>query len=170
MRLLSGKRWNGVKSSTWKTLRRTTICPNGRQLRVYGSPRSPCHGNWAFQYPNGADVWAGTVPRDIDILVTHRPPRGHLDLLRLGCEHLLRELWRVRPRLHVFGHVHEGAETEWLQLDKLQDAYEQTVVAGGGLSNLVRTAKEPFRSLFFPATEARWLLVGCISGGRSTGQ
>lgn len=144
----------------------TVTCPNGRQLRVYGSPRSARHGNWAFQYPRCEDVWAGTVPGDVDVLVTHGPPRAHLDLLKLGCVHLLRELWRVRPRLHVFGHVHEGAGTEWLRFDELQGAYERTVVAGGGLWNLAQTVKEFVRALFRPATEAKCLLVNpAVVGG-----
>ncbi|KAH6856707.1 Metallo-dependent phosphatase-like protein [Chaetomium sp. MPI-CAGE-AT-0009] len=144
----------------------TVTCTNGRRLRIYGSPRSPRHGNWAFQYPRAEDVWAGTVPQGIDVLVTHGPPRAHLDLLRLGCEHLLRELWRVRPRLHVFGHVHEGAGIEWLQFDELQGAYERTVVAGGGVWNVLRTIKALVRSLFRPAAEARSLLVNpAIVGG-----
>lgn len=148
----------------------TVTCANGRQLRVYGSPCSPRHGNWAFQYPRSEDVWAGTVPQDIDVLVTHCPPRGHLDLLRFGCEHLLGELWRVRPRLHVFGHVHEGAGTEWLQFDGLQDAYEHTVEVGGGLFNLLRTVKEILRTFFYPAAEARCLLVNAavVGGLRDT--
>lgn len=29
----------------------TITCDNGRHLRIYGSPYSPRHGNWAFQYP-----------------------------------------------------------------------------------------------------------------------
>ncbi|KAK4152494.1 Metallo-dependent phosphatase-like protein [Chaetomidium leptoderma] len=144
----------------------TVTCGNGRQLHVYGSPRSARVGNWAFQYPRGEDVWAGTVPQHIDVLVTHGPPRAHLDLLRLGCEHLLRELWRVRPKLHVFGHIHEGAGTEWLQFDELQDAYERTVVAGGGLWNLMRTIKAFVRALLRPAAEAKCLLVNpAIVGG-----
>jgi len=49
------------------------------------------------------------VPSDVDVLVTHTPPKYHLDLpIALGCEHLLGELWRVQPALHVFGHVHAG--------------------------------------------------------------
>lgn len=39
--------------------------------------------------------------------------------------HLLRELWRVRPRLHVFGHVHWGAGTEAVFFDEMQLAYER---------------------------------------------
>lgn len=140
-------------------------CANGRRLRIYGSPRSPRHGNWAFQYPRSKDVWMSTVPEGIDVLVTHCPPRGHLDLLRLGCAHLLRELWRVRPRLHVFGHVHEGAGTEWLQFDDLQEAYERTLGAGGGLWNLVWVVKEFLWAAFRPAAEAKCLLVNAAMVG-----
>lgn len=144
----------------------TVTCPNGRRLHVYGSPLSPRHGNWAFQYPRGEDVWAGTVPEGVDVLVTHGPPRAHLDLQRLGCVHLLRELWRVRPRLHVFGHVHEGAGTEWLYFDGLQAAYERTVVDGGGLWNLMRAVKEFVVMLFRPTAEAKCQLVNpSIVGG-----
>lgn len=143
----------------------TIICHNGRRIRVYGSPRSARHGNWAFQYPRSEDVWAGKVPDGVDVLVTHGPPRGHLDLMSLGCVHLLWELWRVRPRLHVFGHAHEGAGTEWLRFDGLQAAYEQAVI-DGGLWNVARTAFELLRALLHPATEAKCLLVNpSIVGG-----
>ncbi len=120
----------------------TTInCANGRQLKVYGSPMTPKHGNWAFQYPRTEDVWTNTVSDDTDVLVTHGPPRAHLDLLNFGCEYLLRELWRVRPRLHVFGHVHGGCGVERVRFDWLQEAYERAVVAKGGVWNLVRVVK-----------------------------
>lgn len=61
------------------------------------------------------------IPDDVDILVTHSPPWGVLDLVRrygpfshereenCGSEHLASSLKYVfRPRLHVFGHIHEG--------------------------------------------------------------
>lgn len=142
-------------------------CANGRRLRVYGSPLSPRHGNWAFQYPRSKDIWGGQVPDDTDILITHGPPRGHLDLLTLGCVHLIRELWRVRPRLHVFGHVHEGAGTEWLHFDALQDSYERVAVFGGGIWRLVCVFVDFMLALFFRRPfEARCLLVNpAIVGG-----
>ncbi|KAL2120452.1 hypothetical protein VTJ04DRAFT_4479 [Mycothermus thermophilus] len=144
----------------------TVTCGNGRQLRVYGSPWSPSHGNWAFQYPRIRDVWRGTVPYDVDILVTHGPPKAHLDLQGIGCQHLLRELWRVRPRLHVFGHVHEGHGTEWLRFDDLQGIYERTVQDRGGLWNLLRAAVEFVRSMLRLPLEARCLLVNAaVVGG-----
>jgi predicted phosphodiesterase len=144
----------------------TVVCSNGRRFKVYGSPLSLQHGNWAFQYPRAKDVWAGTVPDRVDILVTHGPPYAHLDLLNLGCVHLLHELWRVRPRVHVFGHIHEGAGTEWLQFDSLQDAYEHTIISGGRVWNLLLTIKEFFRAFFYPGVEAKCLLVNSsIVGG-----
>lgn len=144
----------------------TITCNNGRRLRIYGSPYSPRHGNWAFQYPRSEDVWGGKVPENIDILITHGPPRAHLDLLNLGCVHLLQELWRVRPRLHIFGHIHEGAGTEWLQFNTLQDAYECTVISGGRGLNLIQVMKEFVRGFFRPAAEAKCLLVNpAVVGG-----
>lgn len=144
----------------------TISCPNGRQLRVYGSPYSTRHGNWAFQYPRDHDIWSDSVPDGIDVLITHGPPLAHLDLLKLGCPHLLQTLWRVRPRLHVFGHVHEGSGTDWMVFNGLQDAYERTIAAGGGLRNLLFTTWELIKAYIRPAVEAKCLLVNAsIVGG-----
>ncbi|OQE43372.1 hypothetical protein PENCOP_c003G02458 [Penicillium coprophilum] len=144
----------------------TISCPNGRRLRVYGSPYSRRNGNWAFQYPHDQDIWASSVPDGIDILITRSPPLAHLDLLKLGCAHLLRTLWRVKPLLHVFGHVHEGAGTDWMMFDGLQHAYERTVTAGGGVKNLLRTLWEFAKACFCPPMDAQRLLVNpAIVGG-----
>ncbi|KAH6687363.1 metallophosphoesterase domain-containing protein [Plectosphaerella plurivora] len=126
--------WHGI---TYLQNQDTIVtCPNGRRLHIYGSPLTPRYGNWAFQYPKGQDVWHGTIPQGVDIPITHGPPRGHCDLFNMGCDSLLKELWRVRPRLHVFGHIHEGAGTETAGFDGLQAAFERTVMARGGVWNL----------------------------------
>ncbi len=87
-------------------------------LRVWGSPWQPWFHDWAFNLPRGialAERWA-LVPDALDVLVTHGPPHGILDRTaqgeRVGCEELERALGRIRPRLHLFGHIHEayGAE------------------------------------------------------------
>lgn len=142
-------------------------CSSGRRLHIYGSPFSPRHGNWAFQYPRSEDVWAGRVPEGVDILITHGPPRGHLDLMRLGCTHLLRELWRTRPLLHVSGHVHEGYGQEWLGFDGLQEAFEQVVMSRGSrrILCLGRLAFEVFWGIFRQVKEARCLLVNAAMVG-----
>lgn len=79
--------------------------------------------------------------------------------MNLGCNHLLGELWRVKPRLHVFGHVHEGYGLEWLQFDGLQRAFEGVIMTGGGLMRLVDVASEILQNFMRPAAEANCLLV-----------
>lgn len=84
-------------------------------LKFYGSPWQPFFGGWAFNLHRGealAAVW-DKIPDDTDILITHSPPQGILDRNRwgdsCGCRDLLGRLMEVRPRLHVFGHIHEAA-------------------------------------------------------------
>lgn len=85
-----------------------------RGLRFWGSPWQPEFMNWAFNLPRGgplAEKWAD-IPEDTDVLITHGPPLGVLDIVRdgtaAGCEDLSRRLDSVRPALHVFGHIHEA--------------------------------------------------------------
>jgi predicted phosphodiesterase len=144
----------------------TLSCANGRQLKVYGSPLTPRNGNWAFQYPRTLDVWRNKVPADTDILITHGPPKGHLDAGYLGCKYLLDEVWRTKPRLHVFGHVHDGHGREWIQFDRLQRAYGTIVIAGGGLWNLGNVLFEFLVAAFFtPVKESRALFVNAAMVG-----
>ncbi|KAF7562515.1 hypothetical protein G7046_g1629 [Stylonectria norvegica] len=98
----------------------------GRRVVIFGVPDIPQCGasNFAFQYSEGAQPWLSKVPPETDILVTHCPPLHHRDL-GLGCPHLLREVWRVKPRLHVFGHVHWAYGREAVYFDELQAAYER---------------------------------------------
>lgn len=66
------------------------------------------------------------MPRETDVLVTHTPPRHHLDLPDgMGCRFLLGECWRVRPAVHVFGHVHAGYGRENIFWDEEQRVYER---------------------------------------------
>ena len=83
-------------------------------VRVWGSPWQPRFFDWAFNLDRGpllAEKWA-LIPGDTDILVTHGPPFGTLDLTprgdRVGCEALAARLNDLRVRLHVFGHIHHG--------------------------------------------------------------
>jgi len=83
-------------------------------LRVWGSPWQPWFYDWAFNLQRGAPLrekW-DLIPAGIDVLVTHGPPMGILDRTvvdeDVGCEELAAAVARVRPRLHVFGHIHEA--------------------------------------------------------------
>lgn len=86
-------------------------------LKLYGSPVTPTFRNMAFNRDPGppiAKYWA-PIPEDLDILITHGPPRGVLDRMVLGkhvgCVDLLQRVRTVRPRAHVFGHIHEARGT-----------------------------------------------------------
>jgi Icc-related predicted phosphoesterase len=83
-------------------------------IRIWGSPIQPWFHNWAFNRQRGPNIaahWA-MIPAQTDILVTHGPPFGVLDYTatgeRVGCEDLSLRLAELRPRLHVFGHIHES--------------------------------------------------------------
>ena len=108
-----------------------------RRLNLFGAPQIPaCGGDeMAFQYKRQEDAWTGTVPSGVDVLITHTPPRWHLDLpVGMGCDYLLKEVWRVRPQLHVFGHVHAGRGRERVHWDEAQRAYERIAARGGLLA------------------------------------
>jgi predicted phosphodiesterase len=92
------------------------------KLKVFGSPYSPAHGFWAFGYPpeSASALW-DQIPLDTDIVITHTPPKFHLDECgkrgTAGCEVLRQTLWRVRPRLFVCGHIHEAYGVEVIHWD-----------------------------------------------------
>lgn len=83
-------------------------------LRIYGSPWQPWFYDWAFNLHRGAPIRAkwDRIPLGLDVLITHGPPHGILDQTRLGmnlgCEELKAAVDRVRPRVHIFGHIHEA--------------------------------------------------------------
>ncbi|MDY3556164.1 metallophosphoesterase [Gemmata sp. JC717] len=86
-------------------------------LRIYGTPWQLRCGNWAFNVdePVLAERFA-RIPDDTDIVLSHSPPFGIGDLAprrngggeHVGSPSLLDRVRRVRPRLHVFGHIHEA--------------------------------------------------------------
>lgn len=84
-------------------------------VMFYGSPWTPRFYDWAFMLPRGAPLrerWA-RIPVGTQVLVTHGPPYGQRDRTvqgeHAGCEELGATVRRLRPQLHIFGHIHEGA-------------------------------------------------------------
>jgi hypothetical protein len=100
---------------------------NGRTLKIYGSPLTPKCGNFGFQYDPHENVWTNTVPEDTDILLTHGPPVVYLDQGK-GCRHLLTEIWRARPILVVFGHIHGARGEAKISFDRTQAFFEQILL------------------------------------------
>ena len=85
------------------------------ELKIWGSPISPNYQDWAFNRERGEEIrkyWE-MIPEDTDILITHCPPCGILDFdnkgKHEGCQDLLEIVQRkIKPRLHVFGHLHDA--------------------------------------------------------------
>jgi predicted phosphodiesterase len=70
--------------------------------RFFGSPVTPTFFNWHFMRERGEEIRAEweKIPDDTDVVFTHGPPSG--------CLELLERLRVVRPQLHLYGHIHEG--------------------------------------------------------------
>lgn len=105
------------------------LCDSGTEfegLKIWGSPWSL----WFDGINPNCKAFTGSekdlekkfrlIPDDIGILITHCPPFGIMDKtidgIRAGSTSLLEELKRVRPKIHVFGHIHERYgedEDEW---------------------------------------------------------
>lgn len=78
----------------------------------WGSPMTPEFCGWAFMAPRGEAMhnhWAA-IPKDVDVLITHGPPHGILDHCpeSVGCEALRHRVQVLKPKLHVFGHIHQA--------------------------------------------------------------
>lgn len=84
----------------------------GKDWSVWGSPYTPYYRNWSFNVQGeGIKRHWDMIPENTDILVTHGPPRGILDKARgehLGCPYLWDRVVQLKPKLHVFGHIHSG--------------------------------------------------------------
>ena len=102
-----------------------------RNQNIWGTPWVPKCGVWGFMYNSQeqANEKFSLIPDDTDILLSHSPPRGTLDIVskkkyvlnedtlntelkrvpeEVGCPILAKHLERVRPKAHFFGHIHES--------------------------------------------------------------
>lgn len=99
-------------------LENTEVSLFGGKLRVYGTPANRMFKNSknkAFCF-NDSDLQMelAKIPTGVDVLLTHMPPFGILDWSptkekNSGSVYIRSEVMeRVKPKLHVFGHLHEG--------------------------------------------------------------
>lgn len=106
-------------------------------LKIWGSPVQPWFHDWAFNrfrnteiktdgtleyqgdVANGIIPHWDIIPDDTDILITHGPPfmRGdglcdrfkkHGEFPHVGCADLMNRIKQIKPKINVFGHIHEG--------------------------------------------------------------
>lgn len=87
-------------------------------LKIFGSPYTPNFGNWSFMRDrNKLDrFWRDAIHGDTNIVITHGPPKGILDISEnrdhqlefCGDKSLLNKILEVQPTYHLFGHIHNG--------------------------------------------------------------
>jgi Icc-related predicted phosphoesterase len=100
-------------------------------INIWGSPITPTYQNWAFNR-NSNDIvnhWK-LIPNDTNILITHGPPKGVGSLSEIekvyfrkntlgeerkaktkedvGCDQLKKVVDKIKPKFHLFGHIHSG--------------------------------------------------------------
>lgn len=89
-------------------------------LKFWGTPWQPYYGGWAFNLYEEqlVDKWE-LIPDNTDVVIVHGSPYLHGDKVTYLCdgdfigEHvgspsLLRRIEKVKPKLVVCGHIHQG--------------------------------------------------------------
>ena len=98
-------------------------------VRFWGSPYTPEFNDWAFNVPSHVNAspiethW-NKIPDATDVLITHGPGLGCLDgfkdlllspdTFHVGCPRLREAVLRVKPQVHIFGHIHCGYGNKWI--------------------------------------------------------
>lgn len=100
-----------------------------KKFNIYGTPWIPEIGPWAFTYENEEQEKSifEKIPMNTDVLITHTPPKGIRDIYpmkhfeedletsqmmksyiftSMGSERLMERVKEVKPKVHIFGHIH----------------------------------------------------------------
>jgi len=111
-----------------------------REIRIWGSPWQPEFHNWAFNLKRNSkeleDKW-NLIADDSDIVVTHGPAYGYVDMVydrydNLGCEKLIQRIEQFNPSIHICGHIHTGygyrtnGKTHFINASVLDEQYQFT--------------------------------------------
>jgi hypothetical protein len=108
----------GHRGLRWTYLQDSGCTVEG--LKLWGTPWQPWFFDWAFNLyePDLEKKWA-LIPDGTDVLLVHGPPRGYGDAVPrgggvelTGSPSLLERIRAVKPKLAIFGHIHEG-RGEW---------------------------------------------------------
>ena len=108
------------KEGMWADLNCEYLCDSGCEfegLKIWGSP----HTLWfeginphCMAFTGNEEYLAekfSLIPDDTDILITHMPLFGILDYTKrcvhVGSKKLLGAIDAIKPRVHIFGHIHE---------------------------------------------------------------
>lgn len=109
-------------------------------VKIWGSPYTPTFGNWHFNRSRDKlhKLWA-TIPDDTDIVVTHGPPKGILDytynfdnsIERCGCNALKKRMLELKPKLLLFGHIHNNKDL--INAGTMKLSIQDTIFSNGSV-------------------------------------
>ena len=98
--------------------RTTDVSVGDEKLTLWASPWSNQFGYWSFmRQPEALAEVYRAIPEGIDILVSHQPAFGYGDEVpdfrsgrasHQGSRELLAAIDRVKPKVLICGHIHEG--------------------------------------------------------------
>lgn len=94
-------------------------------VKFWGSPWQLRYGRYAFNIDTDKELkrYWDMVPADTDVLITHSPPHGLMDMVEevwwqdgkpvkgqssQGSKTLRQAVRKLKPQAHIFGHIHEG--------------------------------------------------------------
>lgn len=121
-------------------IRRYTFINQGTVIdgvSFWASPYTLVKFNWAFMKSENelATIW-DYIPDDVDVLITHGPPKRILDRTiggeNAGSQSLLDRTRMVKPKVHVFGHIHEtygtqyNREVQYINASIVNEYYQNT--------------------------------------------
>lgn len=92
------------------------------KLRIWGTPWCPRLSGWAFYAsPEAMRAAYDPIPEDLDILMSHSPPRGvgdripaetkynpYVDDINVGHDELREAIAVKKPKVVICGHIHEA--------------------------------------------------------------
>lgn len=95
----------------WRYLQNETLEVEG--VRFHGTPWVPSYGPWAFMHADDdSAVLHAWIPLDTDVVISHGPMKGLLDLtegqVNAGSLTLRERIAEVEPKYFFCGHIHEG--------------------------------------------------------------
>lgn len=90
-------------------------------LKIWGSPYTPPFFNWNHMLEDGPygldNIFKEMMPDELDILLSHGPPKGYCDMVKrqskhLGSISLYDGILLHKPRYVFCGHIHTGNRKE----------------------------------------------------------
>ena len=109
-------------------------------IHFFGTPITPTFGTgWAWNKKREKmhDLWE-SVPENIDVLISHGPPKGILDLSYdrennlecCGCTSMFKFVSKSNFKLVLFGHIHNSREIH-TNAGTMQLAGKKTIFSNG---------------------------------------